>query len=443
VQFAAHEFELVRPIEFARESCFPHGPESFAQAGLILVGRVEALRAPPVRVGVFGGARVAMPTIDPPYGGVAHQPREFCRQVVEVAALRVQSVDAVANDLAGSARGVDEVRFRVRPRFQQHQPERIRPRRQRERIDAREEVPLLAVVDCAEPRHAALMREGSPERFEVRHARPGEHDSEPFAAFPQFRGCFQQIDCALLDTRIREMADDRLMRGSSLSSRAFARIDAEALQHDAVRVHSEVADGVAFQFRLHEDAVGLMQQPSQVRGGVLLAGAFIPQVQERREEERHPAATGEPQPAHDRERVRERGSMHGVERAVEAAGIAPHRRAHRVARRREALQRPVRDQRECLEDVAPSAENQWSVPARARRASKGLNSSLLARRAPEVRQLGRTAAPSSHVVPAHAQMLREPCKVRLRTSEGGRASLDEVRDVHKLNAIPFTRSNAT
>ena len=90
------------------------------------------------------------------------------------------------------------------------------------------------------------------------------------------------------------------------------------------------------------------------------AGRRVAEVQERREQERHAAPPGQPQPARDRERVRERGRVDGVERAVVAARVAPHRRADRVARRVRHCQRAQRDERERLEDVAPAGEAQWA-----------------------------------------------------------------------------------
>lgn len=101
--------------------------------------------------------------------------------------------------------------------------------------------------------------------------------------------------------------------------------------------HAEIDDGLAFQFRLHEDAVGLLQQPTQGRPRVLFARAVvwivrIAEVQERREEERHVLLSRETKAAHDREGVGESRRVNGVERAVESAGVPPHRRADRIAR---------------------------------------------------------------------------------------------------------------
>ena len=109
-----------------------------------------------------------------------------------------------------------------------------------------------------------------------------------------------------------------------------------------------------------------VQQPAQVRLRVLRAGAVVrvgrvAEVQERREQERHPAAPREPQPARDRERVRERRGVDRVERAGVPVRVPPHRRADRVARRRQALPGAMRQQRQRLEDVAASGEVQGSV----------------------------------------------------------------------------------
>ena len=92
----------------------------------------------------------------------------------------------------------------------------------------------------------------------------------------------------------------RLAGGASIPAGAFGRIDAETLQVNPIGRYPERFHRVALAARLDEDAVGLVQQPAQVRRGVLPAGAVagvveIAQVQERCEEEWNSTTAGQPQ----------------------------------------------------------------------------------------------------------------------------------------------------
>ena len=208
----------------------------------------------------------------------------------------------------------------------------------------------------------SLRCECFPKRAEVWHLRPGQHDAEPLSHRPcPFRRA-KQIDGSFLRAVVREVPDRDFARRNSPRSpcgfavptrRAFARLDSQALSTTRLGRNAERDGGIAFGPRLNEHAIGLVQQPAEVRLGVLPACGVVrvgrvAQVQERREQERHAAPAGEPQPACDWERVRERGCVDRVERAGVPVRVAPHRGADRVTRRGEALPVTVRQQRQPL-----------------------------------------------------------------------------------------------
>ena len=123
---------------------------------------------------------------------------------------------------------------------------------------------------------------------------------------------------------------------------------------------------VAFAARLHEHAVGLPQQPAQVRRGVLPAGAVVrvgrvAEVQERREEERHaaPRASRSPQAI---------GNEYGNAVAWTASSGPSKRPASRHIAGQiglhgsgQALPAAERDERRGLQDVAAARESAVGV----------------------------------------------------------------------------------
>ena len=79
-----------------------------------------------------------------------------------------------------------------------------------------------ASVSTPEPRDALLRRERLPERAEVRHLRPGEHDAERRPPPTPVRGA-EQIDRPLLGAVVRQVPDDHFAGRDAPRRRAARR----------------------------------------------------------------------------------------------------------------------------------------------------------------------------------------------------------------------------
>jgi len=90
----------------------------------------------------------------------------------------------MAHQVRNPARTVGQVRQAVGPRFQQHQPERIGPARQREHVQRGKEIALLLLAQRSEPTEARGEGVRLPESAEARHLRPGEDNGEAMALPP-------------------------------------------------------------------------------------------------------------------------------------------------------------------------------------------------------------------------------------------------------------------
>jgi hypothetical protein len=139
-------------------------------------------------------------------------------------------------------------------------------------------------------------------------------------------------------------------RERAIAAGALGRFNAESLKVNAVGANAERFHHRALALGLDEDAVGLPQEPGEVRSGVLPERAVarvvgIAPVKERRDEEQYAASACQTQRAVDRKGIWEGGRVDGIEGAVVAPGVAPHRWADGVTGRGQALQRPDRDER--------------------------------------------------------------------------------------------------
>ncbi len=368
------------------------------------------------------------------------------RQRGHVAAAHQQPVHAVTNHVRHAAGAVRQVRQAVRPCLRQHQAERVGTARQREQVQPREEVAFLLVAQHAQAPHRrpCPRRELLPEAAEIRHLRPREDHAAAHTSPPQERRRPQQIDRPLLLAVVRQMSDHDLLglggpgaaRPGAVPAGTLGGVHAQPLQDDARGGHAAVEEGVAFALGLHEDHGGGVDQREQGRRSVGAARAVggvarVAEVQERRQQERHAQPPRQPQAADDRPGVGERRRVNDVEGAVQAAHVAPHRPGDRVAAQRHAAQRPPRQQRQGLEDVAPGG----TVPERVTAHLDGAVRLDAGRQTPgapvperfEVERRGRE---DGNAVAATGEVVAEAGKVGFRAAPCRRITLGEMRDAN-------------
>jgi hypothetical protein len=158
-------------------------------------------------------------------------------EMLHITAPSMKSVNAVANELAGSASPIDQVGLCIRPGLEQHETEGIGLRRQREKVNPGEEAAFLLIGQGPESRHSLPRPELWPEGSEVRHFRTGKDDAKLMPAAPGALRCEEKIYRSFLGALVREMSDDnftvgktpRGTNGFTIAAGAFRRLYAEAL----------------------------------------------------------------------------------------------------------------------------------------------------------------------------------------------------------------------
>ena len=288
----------------------------------------------------------------------------------------------MADHVRDAAGAIGDVGNAVRPGFQQHQAERIGAARQCKHVKRRIEITLLGNGDRPETAHPPLCesrttrRERRPEAHEVRHLRPREQQIDRPFLLPKRFECLEQIVGPLLPAVIGEMADDNgivrqipvLPGCRAIAAGAFRRFDAEPLNDNLPLRQSESKHGIAFARRLHEDAVGFVEQPRSAGEGVAAPDAVVriigvAEMQEWGDEKWDVVPPSQPPGAGDRKRIRKCRGVNRVERALTPnpspggrgePGVMPHAERDRIARHRQALPEAVRIRRQRLEQPAPA-----------------------------------------------------------------------------------------
>ena len=178
--------------------------------------------------------------------GVRRQPRSAPAASPSTSPQRTSRPSSPSRMTHGHAAGpVADVRHAVGPRLQQHQPERVRPARQGEHVDAGEEVALLRRRPA---RPGGRTRPAGPERrpearkFGISGPASTTREARPGRPGPLRRP--QQIDAPLLDAVVRQVADDDLVlrrrptpprARSPVAAGAVGRVHAQPLQDEPLR----------------------------------------------------------------------------------------------------------------------------------------------------------------------------------------------------------------
>src|SRR6266404_4604756 len=142
----------------------------------------------------------------------------------------------------------------VGPCLQKHQAEGVGSARQREQVDAGEEIAPFLVVEQARNADAFCLLESGKEPPEVLHLWPGQQQVELVTLFPQARTGLEQIDRAFLVAEVGQMADyqgsgwqiEALPAAQAFAATAFRGPHAQALQDDSALRDSQAQYRVAF-----------------------------------------------------------------------------------------------------------------------------------------------------------------------------------------------------
>ena len=332
--------KTLSPTHLARQECLAYDPAARQHPALDSVRSAAGSRRVPRR---------------PESRGSCHEPAELLGQFRPRRRTRVQAIHFVAHrsppgrppGKRGSASRWPTLRAA---------PARTNPTAT---AGAKQSIPakksrFCCVGEHAEPRdHSVSMSIG---RARTRGSsaspgRPARRGTACPAAHDPFRGA-QQIDRALLDAVVRQMPDHDLVRHSCPTRRAARsrlppvhspRIDAQPLQMHALcparRVDNARRVRRASARTRHRPAAAATCRCGAVycRRVRSCGSSGSPRCRNGVRKNGTPRRRASRRPHSDRERIRERGGVDGVERAVVAAGVAPHRRADRVARRGEAL----------------------------------------------------------------------------------------------------------
>src|SRR5947209_14930533 len=124
--------------------------------------------------------------------------------------------------------------------------------------------------------------------------------------------------------------------------------------------------------------------------------------------------------------------MNDVVRPLASTGGPPHLHANRVARQRQTLPQPEREERQRLEQPTPAAH-----PGRERE-PRDANAGVIfysggqtpPGRRPEGFEIKCVGRPNFYGVALSDEESAQPAKIRLRTAQGRRISLDEVGHPH-------------